>query len=662
MAKLTADSLLELSFIADPAIAPGGQHAVAVHSHIHPHGHPDGHPDDQQDSNAPPAYHSQLHLYNLDTGISTPLTTTGTSNVSPAFSPDGTQVAFLSDRAGDSKQLCVMPLSGGEAKVLTHLKRGVMAFCWHPDGKTLFLLSRGDDTEPTNDKPKVISRPLYKWNGVGFLPTVKAKIYQYDMGKDKLKVLFEPDFDASALTVSDDGKALFFVAAPDADAEDHWQKNLYRLTLAKKNLKTVAAGHRIGSIATRGDDVVFCAPSDPANFGSPMGLWYTNSKKASKHPAQCLSGERDVQPSVNGDSRFGTYSNDPVITDAGVLVNLNDAGQSGLAVIDHKGSEHEGAVTRWQDDVRAITSFAHDAVSGVTVFTAETTDRPGELFMRNKEGKESQLSHLNAAFNKRYRLQAASKPQTTQADSSDSKVDYWTLAPSKARKDNAMVVQVHGGPHTNYGYGFVFEFQLLAAKGYTVVYGNPRSSSSYGSTFATIAQGDYGGVDAADVMAIATAARANHTDPDAPIHLTGGSYGGFMTNWLIGQTDMFRSAVTQRSICNWLSFYGSSDIGYVFADREVMGNPWDDTDKLWQQSPLRYVNNIKTPLLIIHAEEDHRCPIEQAEQMFIALKTRGVVTELIRYPDESHELSRSGRPDRRIHRLEAILDWFGKHA
>jgi dipeptidyl aminopeptidase/acylaminoacyl peptidase len=169
-------------------------------------------------------------------------------------------------------------------------------------------------------------------------------------------------------------------------------------------------------------------------------------------------------------------------------------------------------------------------------------------------------------------------------------------------------------------------------------------------------------VDAADVMAIATAARANHTDPDAPIHLTGGSYGGFMTNWLIGQTDMFRSAVTQRSICNWLSFYGSSDIGYVFADREVMGNPWDDTDKLWQQSPLRYVNNIKTPLLIIHAEEDHRCPIEQAEQMFIALKTRGVVTELIRYPDESHELSRSGRPDRRIHRLEAILDWFGKHA
>lgn len=645
MAKLTADSLLELSFLSHPAIAPGGQQAVAVHSHI------------QQDDNDPPAYHSQLHLYDLQTGTSAPLTTAGTSNVSPAFSPDGTQVAFLSNRTGDSKQLCVLPLSGGEARVLTDFTRGVMAFTWHPDGKTLFLLSRGDDEEPTDDKPKVIRRPLYKWNGVGFLPTVTAKIYQFDLGKDKLKVLFEPDFDASQLTVSDDGKALFFVSASDADAEDYWQKNLYRLTLSKKNLKTIAAGHRIGSIATRGDEVYFCAPSDPENFGSPLGLWHTNSKKASKHPAQCLSGERDVQPSVNGDSRFGAYPNDPVMIDGGVLVNLNDAGKSGLAIINH-----EGDVQRWQKDARAITSFAHDDTSGITIFTAETSDCPGELFLRHPDGKEQQLSDLNAAFKKRYNLQTASKPQTVRAESSDSDVVYWTLAPSKARKDKALVVQVHGGPHTNYGYGFVFEFQLLAAKGYKVVYGNPRSSSSYGSTFATIAQGDYGGVDAADVMAIATAARANHSDPDAPIHLTGGSYGGFMTNWLVGQTDMFRSAVTQRSICNWLSFYGASDIGYVFADREVMGNPWDDTDKLWQQSPLRYVANVKTPLLVIHAEQDHRCPIEQAEQMFIALKTRGVPTELIRYPDENHELSRSGRPDRRIHRLEAIIGWFGKHA
>ena len=175
-------------------------------------------------------------------------------------------------------------------------------------------------------------------------------------------------------------------------------------------------------------------------------------------------------------------------------------------------------------------------------------------------------------------------------------------------------------------------------------------------------QGRYGTVDAADVMAIANAARAAHTDPGAPIHLTGGSYGGFMTNWLVTQTSMFRSAVTQRSICNWLSFYGTSDVGYGFAAQEVGGNPWADLEKLWEQSPLKHVANVETPLLIIHADEDHRCPVEQAEQLFVALKQLGKETQFIRFPAEGHELSRSGRPDRRVARLEAILGWFDAHA
>ena len=139
------------------------------------------------------------------------------------------------------------------------------------------------------------------------------------------------------------------------------------------------------------------------------------------------------------------------------------------------------------------------------------------------------------------------------------------------------------------------------------------------------------------------------------MHLTGGSYGGFMTNWLVGHTDEFKSAVTQRSISNWLSFYGTSDIGYTFSDIEVAGNPWEHTDKLWEQSPIKYVANVNTPLLILHAEEDLRCPIEQAEQLYVALKTLGKKTKFIRFPGEGHELSRSGRADRRVARLEAMM-------
>jgi dipeptidyl aminopeptidase/acylaminoacyl peptidase len=209
----------------------------------------------------------------------------------------------------------------------------------------------------------------------------------------------------------------------------------------------------------------------------------------------------------------------------------------------------------------------------------------------------------------------------------------------------------------------MFEFHLLASAGYTVVYGNPRGGSSFGRVFGTAIAGAYGSVDADDVLATVEHALAHHARPDAPVHLTGGSYGGFMTNWLVSHTDRFRSAVTQRSICNWLSFYGTSDIGPPFTEAELLGTPWRDHDALWRMSPLSYVEAVVTPTLVLHAEDDHRCPIEQAEQWFTALKRLGrAPTRLVRFPGEGHELSRSGRPDRRVQRLEAILGWFDEHA
>jgi len=241
-------------------------------------------------------------------------------------------------------------------------------------------------------------------------------------------------------------------------------------------------------------------------------------------------------------------------------------------------------------------------------------------------------------------------------------LSYWTLPPVRARRDRAAVLEVHGGPHTNYVYGFAFEFHLLSAEGYTVVYGNPRGGSSFGPEFYQAVLSDYGGGDARDVLAIAEHAMERHRDPRAPLHLTGGSYGGFMTNWLVTQTDRFASAVTQRSICNWLSFYGASDIGYRFTEREQGGRPWEDTEGLWEQSPLKHVGSVRTPVLVMHSEQDHRCPMEQAEQWFTALKRLGrAEVEFLRFPDEGHELSRSGRPDRRLARLGALLDWFDRH-
>ena len=195
-----------------------------------------------------------------------------------------------------------------------------------------------------------------------------------------------------------------------------------------------------------------------------------------------------------------------------------------------------------------------------------------------------------------------------------------------------------------------------------MVTSNPRGSSSYGAAHASAMLGGYGTVDADDVMAVVDHAVATHDDPGAPVHLTGGSYGGFMTNWLVTRTDRFRSAVTQRSICNWLSFYGTSDIGYRFAEHEVNGAPWNDLEALWRAESAERRRRR-------HADADrprrgdHRCPIEQAEQWFVALKRIGKAeTKLVRFPEESHELSRSGRPDRRIRRLDEIVGWFEAHA
>lgn len=637
---LKAKHIAELKYIAHPVFSPDGSQLVVVESHA------------VMDEEVP-RYQSDIFCYDL-LGNKRQLTHSGLSNTSPQFSPDGQYLAYLSRRQKKAPaQLMVLPLNGGEAEALTAFEAGVSTFCWHPESDKLVFVSRGDTkSDNTEGLGRVIDKRRYRFDGVGFTQTASPAIYLHTLSRNKTRKLVDLETDASELTFSPDGETLYYLSATEAQ-HDNFKQMLFALNLKAKKAKALLktpGGISALSVSPNGKTLAFLAPSRWDLFASPNGLW-TLTKKGKTPKLRTTDLDITGGDGVAGDSRYGGASGKPKwLTPDTLLITVNRAGRSSLYTFNIRTDE----LTELLGGDRAITGFA--ARNDNLAFIAETPDRPAELFLYNGK-QETRLSALNDSFVETCQP-VHSGEMTTLTTPDGTALGYWTLRPRKPRKDKAVVLQVHGGPHTNYGYGFIFEFQMLAAAGFTVIYGNPRGSSSFGDDFATTILGRYGTIDADDVLAILEHALDG---AEVPVHLTGGSYGGFMTNWLIGHTDRFRSAVTQRSISNWLSFFGTSDIGYNFTPIEQGGNPWQDTERLWEQSPIKYVENITTPLLILHSEGDYRCPMEQAEQLFIALKTLGKETRLIRFPDEGHELSRSGRIDRRIQRLEAILDWFKSH-
>lgn len=658
---VTSKDLLSLAFVSDPQLAPNGERAAVVLTRIERED--DGGAGSKEGSEAKaPRYTSQIELYDLTSKARTEplmLTRGRYSDTSPRFSPSGDELAFLSVRDEKGRpQIYLIGLAGGEARPLTHHAAGVTEFAWHPDGKRIAYVSRGDWKEQPAPVRKITKR-RWRFDGAGILPTEPAQVYLLDVTSGKSRQLTDLPESAAGLVFSPDGRTLYLTSQGPEKDQAQFRSDALTVQLESGEASVLLRGVLgLNNLAPSPDgrSLAYGAAADQSDMASAAGLWLLDLEEGGQ--PRLLSDQLETQHSAGGDSRFGAYPGGPSwLLDGSLLVLANREGATNLVRIDQ-----DGQVTDVQSlEQRVVTAFSAltqaQADQPTAVFLAETTTQPGELWFL-AAGRERRVSHVNDAWRRRLELVAAQGPfQAGQAGAA-----YWTMEPLQPRADRAAVLQVHGGPHTNYGYGFNLEFQLLAAHGYAVIFGNPRGSSSYGYTFATAMLGAYGSVDADDIMAFATEGAKRLGRAKAPLHLTGGSYGGFMTNWLVGQTDRFASAVTQRSICNWTSMYGTSDIGPAFVERQLGGVPWGDAEALWRQSPLRNADKITTPLLIIHSEEDHRCPIEQAEQLFAVLKRVGKAeTEFLRVPGEGHELSRSGRPDRRVARLDAIVDWFERH-
>jgi dipeptidyl aminopeptidase/acylaminoacyl peptidase len=309
-----------------------------------------------------------------------------------------------------------------------------------------------------------------------------------------------------------------------------------------------------------------------------------------------------------------------------------------------------------------VGAYSFDAGQAKLAYFYAGIDTPGDLWFRElTTGRTRRLTRVNDRV-----LRGLDLGETEEVwikGSGGNGIHGWILKPPGFRKNRKYpsILEIHGGPRVQYGNFFMHEFYYLAANGYVVYFCNPRGGQGYGEAHSKAIWNAWGTADYEDIMTWTDYVRRKPYVDGRRMGVTGGSYGGYMTNWIIGHTDRFKAAVTQRSVSNYISMWGSSDFNWVF--QMELGNepPWKGFANYWRQSPMKYMGNAKTPTLVIHSEQDLRCAIEQGEQVFVALKRLGVNTEMVRFPDEPHGLSRGGRTDRRVVRLKHILRWFDRY-
>jgi len=651
--KITPDALYDLTFPSDPRIGPAGQVAYVRSRPV------------RGTAVTPPRYESELVVLDVLTGEETHCVVSVSAAARPVFSPDGAKLAYLApDPQTGAKNAWVLDLASGKRGLITRFLGGVRELEWLPNGG-LVVIARDapSNTGQSDDGVRVIERVHYKLDGVGFRPTTAAQIFVVgDVDAETPKPLTSFAFNPSCLTVSRGGERAYAVVSEREEEDDRWLRTIVAVDLATGGIERVLAMPMTVnaiSLSPQEDRIAFLAAPDPANFANLSGLWVLDLASGR---TSLVSEEFNGSHSIRGDSRFGHQPNVPAwLDDSTLLVNRNTS-YGGAAL--HAVDVATGDCQQLFPDDMVVTSFHHQG--GSTAYVAERTELPGELFIADQSGQRV-LTRLNEGWCRRYVPIREHGPFEYGAGKATGR-QYWTLEPADPRADRAVVLEVHAGAQTVFGLGFFLEFQVLASHGYRVLYGNPgetgspRNTVPIGPEHPSRMLDRYTVAYPADTIAMLDAALARWGTPDAPVHITGGSNGGYMTNWLIATTDRFTSAAADRSITNLLSAFGTSDIGFNYVPLEHGGNPWDHHDLLWQQSPLKHAASVRTPVLILHGEEDHRCPIGQAEEWYAALKHFGnTEVRFVRFSGEGHDMSRDGRPDRRVRRIEEIVRWFELH-
>lgn len=654
---LTFDDLSKLNFLGDAQIHPDGKRVACVKRVV----------DSEKDE-----YVSRIWLW--EDGVDRQYTA-GPNDSTPRWSPDGKSLAFVAKREEKGKpRIYLLNSDGGEAVAITDKDWDVSGIEWSPDSKRIaFVRSISTDefgvpkdpdpeTEGSEEKkPKKASTKLsqrlaFKGDGAGFIWDKRRHIFVIDVGSHETIQITQGDFHHGSPAWSPDGAHIAFTA----NRNPNWDTEI---------------DSQIWEVDSQG--------SEPRLVSSRRGMWDSPTYSPDGKQLTFAGDEISEDKPVTGFNRLwridvdGTNLTDltgsadievgnSAITDNKLDVQdsffWNDEGIWFIATI--SGASN---IYRWDDGFHPMTEGQHDIrdfslAGSAAAYTVADELHPAEIFkvsdIRSDE-EPRQLTSANEALLSEVQLSTPERVSFT--GSQGEEVEGWLLRPNSTTGSvHPLVLYMHGGPQAAYGYSFFHEMQALAGLGFGILLFNPHGSSSYGEAWTSAIHGDWGNRDFEDVMRAANMAAALEWVDEKKLAIAGGSYGGYITSWAIGHTDRFAAAIIERSLVNMLSFVGTTDIPnwWQYAWRTTIEK---DPIKLWSMSPIAYLSQMSTPSLIIHSENDHRCPVEQGEQIFVGLRERGIPTRFVRFPEESHGLSRGGKPSRRLERLNEIRSWLEKY-
>lgn len=669
--------LMAFKWMADPQISPDGSRVVFVRVVIN------------EDKDR---YETALYMVRTDGKSEPQAYSSGPVDYAPRWSPDGKTIAFvrspLKDDHPDVPQVWLMPTNGGEARQLTHLAKGVSAPVWSPDGSRIAVTSstlpedsvKEDSDAPASKKKsdvRVVARAIYRFNGAGYIdPDRHDHIFIVGTmppagAVAKARALTSGSFDENNPQWSHDGKMIYFtstrVLEPYYVPED---ADLYAVPVAGGNLTTVASiDGTIGdySVSPDGKQIAFTGTTNqhPVRSYDQPDVFVTSSTPGAEPRNLTANYDFDVNDGVSSDQH------PPRAANGGGIVWSRD-GKSLLVTSTVHGSGNlvrirvaDGRVDPFTTGNHEVMSYNASADGATVALTLSSFTNIGDLYIadgkKNANTALRQITHINDEL---FATLDISAPEEIWYDSFDGrKIQGWIVKPPafNPQQKYPLILEIHGGPHIPYGNSFTHEFLYLAAKGYVVLYTNPRGSTSYGQEFGNLIQFKYPGDDYRDLMAGVDAVIAKGYIDEKRLGVTGGSGGGVLTNWIITQTPRFAAAVSQRSIADWYGFWFTTDF-WLSQPQWFRAAPWEDPADYAARSPITHIASVTTPLMLVEGEADMRTPpADGGEVMFRALKYLKKPVVMVRFPGETHELSRSGAPRHRVERLQHIAGWFDQY-